>query len=208
MKDFVVLIDDDKDVRVFMKEILKDEIDLKFESFESVKSFMCSEIPPTIKIYLLLDIYMTNENGLEEIKNILNSYHNIEITMFSSSEDYSSLIESFKNGAVGYILKTFDTKEMKSSIDILRNGGAFLSPKMAKKLIQGFTRKKINNSSKKLTEKEFELLELLSKGNSYQEISEIIGISINGVRARVKRIYRKLHVNNKASAIQYYFNLR
>lgn len=94
-----------------------------------------------------------------------------------------------------------------SSIIDLYNGGSPMNPEIARKVIDAFTNNTIGKNKVAklpLTDREMELLELLSKGLMYKEIAENLGITTGTVKQHIHKIYDKLQVNNRTEAINKY----
>jgi DNA-binding NarL/FixJ family response regulator len=145
---------------------------------------------------ILLDIMMPEMNGLEAIDKILAKLPNVSIIINSIKDDSDTIFKALQKGAVGYIDKqSFDN----AFIDVFKsveNGGAYMTPKIARKVMDFFSGKKkvLDN----LTEREFEIANTIVEGLSYKMIADKFGISIDTVRAHIKNIYKKLSINSKS----------
>ena len=127
--------------------------------------------------------------------------------MFTVFEDNRKIFKSLKAGAKGYILKNSNHDKIVASIRELYSGGSPMNPEIARKVIDAFSTnsKDISEESRlPLTPREFELLDLLSKGLLYKEISAELGITIGTVKQHIHKIYDKLQVNNRTEAINKY----
>ncbi len=144
---------------------------------------------------LLLDIVMPELNGLDAIKPILNIYPDALIIMNTIIDDTETIFNALKFGVVGYIDKQFFNKNYIEVFDIVINGGAFMTPKIARKVVNNF---KVHNLRlEKLTNREKEIAESIIDGLSYKLIANKYNISIDTVRIHIKSIYRKLKINSK-----------
>ncbi len=145
---------------------------------------------------ILLDIMMPEMNGLEAIDKILAKLPNVSIIINSIKDDSETIFKALQKGAVGYIDKqSFDN----SFIDVFKsveNGGAYMTPKIARKVMDFFSGKKkvLDN----LTDRETEIANTILEGLSYKMIGDKFGISIDTVRAHIKNIYKKLSINSKS----------
>lgn len=205
----VSIIDDDDNVlNTFRKATLQAENVVCLSATNSIEEFLRLKVFENQKIYLFLDIYLANSLSIHFIPQIIASFPKIEIIMYSISEEYNHLIDAIHLGARGYIIKDFNTERLIQNFKIIRNGGAIISPIMATKLLQYLS--KGENSKKleaKLSKKDMELLNLLAEGWSYNKISDKIGITLDGVRGRIRSLYSKLNVSSKVQAINKYRNL-
>lgn len=145
---------------------------------------------------ILLDIMMPEMTGLEAIDKILAKLPNVSIIINSIKDDSETIFKALQKGAVGYIDKqSFDN----SFIDVFKsveNGGAYMTPKIARKVMDFFSGKKkvLDN----LTDRETEIANTILEGHSYKMIGDKFGISIDTVRAHIKNIYKKLSINSKS----------
>lgn len=160
------------------------------------------EIPQLMPDIVISDINLPNKSGIDAMKFIKNLFPQIQFIMFTIYEDSDQVFDALKSGASGYILKNTTPIKIIESIIELSEGGSPMSPSIARKVINTFNS---NLSSKKvedlLTHREFEVLELLSKGFLYKEIADKLFISISTVKRHINHIYEKLQVQNKTEAV-------
>lgn len=160
---------------------------------------------------VLLDIGLPKASGIEllEIMGDINvdKENGMQFCMFTVFEDSERIFESIKAGAKGYILKHSEPEEIIKFLIELYEGGSPISPIIARKVLDAFIR--LNNEKSEyqlpLTTREKELLELLSIGLMYKEISIVLGITLGTVKQHVHHIYDKLQVNNRTEAINKYY---
>lgn len=122
--------------------------------------------------------------------------------MFTIYEDDEKVFEALSAGASGYLLKKTPLGKIVDALAELHEGGSPMSTQIARKVIQSL--QKHNESveeSKLLTNKEHEVLRLLSQGHLYKEIAVKLNISISTVKKHLHNVYQKLHVNNRTEAI-------
>lgn len=145
---------------------------------------------------ILLDIMMPEMSGIDAIDKILAKLPNVSIIINSIKDDSETIFKALQKGAVGYIDKqTFDN----SFIDVFKsveNGGAYMTPKIARKVMDFFSGKK--KMPDNLTEREVDVANAILEGLSYKMIGDKFGISLDTVRAHVKNIYKKLSINSKS----------
>jgi len=160
------------------------------------------EIPQLMPDIVISDINLPVKSGIEAMKYIKNLFPQIQFIMFTIYEDSDQVFDALKSGASGYILKNTTPNKIIESIIELSEGGSPMSPSIARKVINTFNS---NLSSKKvedlLTHREFEVIELLSKGFLYKEIADQLSISISTVKRHINHIYEKLQVQNKTEAV-------
>ena len=160
------------------------------------------EIPRLKPDIVISDINLPVKSGIDAMKYIKNLFPQIQFIMFTIYEDSDQVFDALKSGASGYILKNTTPSKIIESIIELSEGGSPMSPSIARKVINTFNS---NLSSKKvedlLTHREFEVIELLSKGFLYKEIADQLSISISTVKRHINHIYEKLQVQNKTEAV-------
>jgi DNA-binding NarL/FixJ family response regulator len=155
---------------------------------------------------IIMDINMPEMNGIEATAFITNRWPNIKIIMSTVFDDEQNLFDAIMAGASGYLLKDEPPQKIHRSIYEALEGGAPMSPLIAKKALS-MIKLGLPEEAKKetidygLTERELEVLEHLSKGLSYEQIADNLFISYGTVRKHVENIYRKLKVNNRVEAI-------
>ncbi len=160
------------------------------------------EIPQLKPDIVISDINLPIKSGIDAMKFIKNLFSQIQFIMFTIYEDSDQVFDALKSGASGYILKNTTPSKITEAIIELSEGGSPMSPSIARKVINTFNS---NLSSKKvedlLTHREFEVIELLSKGFLYKEIADQLSISISTVKRHINHIYEKLQVQNKTEAV-------
>lgn len=156
---------------------------------------------------ILMDIEMPVVNGIEATEIIKQKYPHIKIIMLTVFDNDENIFNAIKAGADGYLLKEINTEKLYDGIVETLNGGAAMHPSIAMKTLRllrnplefGFTK---GQDYIKLTNREIEVLEQLSKGLVYSLIADNLVLSTGTVRKHVEHIYKKLQVHNKLEAVQ------
>ena len=156
---------------------------------------------------ILMDIEMPKMNGIEATRIIKNKFPQIKIIMLTVLDNDENIFHALKNGAEGYLMKEISAPELYKAIVEIENGGAVMTPSIALKTLKLFRNPKDftiqkDESSAKLTLREIEVLEQLSKGLKYDEIAKNLFLSSGTIRKHIENIYAKLHAHNKLEAIQ------
>lgn len=149
---------------------------------------------------ILMDIDMPGIGGIEGVKNAKAILPDVQIIMFTVFEDEDRLFECLMAGATGYILKKNKASEILLAIKDVFSGGIPITPEIARKVIGVFKREK-PAVQHNLTERELELLKMLSFGRTYKNIAAELSISIETVRSHLKNIYMKMHVASGTEAV-------
>lgn len=192
----VVIVEDIETVREGIAALIDKGNDLicvaKFPDAESALTKIGSLDPDVI----LVDIGLPGQSGIDLTRQIKIRHPLIQIMMLTIYQDDERIFDSLKAGATGYILKNTPPLKLISAIEELHHGGSPMSPDIARKVVEAFHMPAADNRAD-LTEREKEILSLLCQGYRYKEIAERLFISIDTVRAHVRHIYDKLHVNSR-----------
>lgn len=157
---------------------------------------------------ILMDIQMPEKDGIATTEYVKNKYPHIKILMLTVFDDDDNIFRSIQAGADGYLLKETNPTELYKAIKDVLEGGAAMTPSVALKTLnilrhpQKMTSDKVQVEEIKLSKRETEILEQLSKGLNYQQIAENLIISPSTVRKHIENIYKKLQVHNKMEAVQ------
>lgn len=197
------IVEDNKKIRDLIQRYLdmQDgmECPVAVDSVEEMLEHLEKHERPNV---MLMDIQLPGMSGIKGMEIIKSKYPEIEIMMLTVYHDSHKIFDSLKAGASGYLLKHTSLPEIKESIENLMKGGAPMSPQIARKVISHFNEeapKKNENSM--LTNREQDIVNGLVDGLSYKMIADRYDISIDTVRAHIRNIYKKLHVNSKAEVI-------
>jgi DNA-binding NarL/FixJ family response regulator len=148
---------------------------------------------------IIMDIELNGKmNGIECTAKLKKQYPIIDILILTVFDDSIQVFEALRAGACGYMTKTSALNEIVNALDQACNGGAPMSHKIARMVLNSFQK----NPNSPLTEKEDKILNLLSKGGSYKTAALEFGVSIETIKFHIKNIYIKLHVNKKEDAIE------
>jgi DNA-binding NarL/FixJ family response regulator len=200
----ILIVEDDSAYRTELERVIQFQPQLKcllsVPSGEALKELL----PAKAKVdVVLLDINLPGESGLELLPFLTKRFPSAQIIMLTAIEDGTMLLKAFNRGATGYLIKDFSVIQFPRFMQVLKDGGALLSPKMAKYIVEYFNPSSLHTSSiDLLSSKEVHVLRLLAEGQTYEQISELLNIGINGVRFHVKNIYRKLNVKKKLDALR------
>jgi len=149
---------------------------------------------------MLTDIGLPGMSGVDLIKKAKEEMPGLEIMAHTVYEDRENVFAAIKAGASGYILKGSSPREIIESIYSLYNGGAPMSPKIARKIIHEF-QDEASNDQFLLTPREIEIAKLIEEGLTYKEIGEQLSISTHTVHTHIKKIYEKLQAKDRNDAI-------
>ncbi|PWK17569.1 response regulator [Xanthomarina spongicola] len=204
----IAIVDDNSFLITAVKEKLSffDDLNLKFSAINGSDLLIKLEDNHNLDL-ILMDIEMPVLNGIETTEIIKQKYPHIKIIMLTVFDNDENIFNSIKAGADGYLLKEINAQDLHDGILETLNGGAAMNPSIALKTLK-LLRNPLNIENKqeqediKLTTREIEVLEHLSKGLSYNAIAQNLILSTGTVRKHIENIYNKLQVHNKIEALQ------
>ena len=160
-----------------------------------------SQVKTHVPDVILMDIDMPGMNGIEAVKKIRAFNKSSQIIMLTVFDDNEHVFQALYSGANGYLLKKNISDRLIDSIAEVLEGGAPMSPAIARMVISSMEKQQQVKDSYQLTNREREILQLLSKGNSFKMMAAMLHLSIDTVRTHTKHIYDKLHVNSQIEAV-------
>jgi DNA-binding NarL/FixJ family response regulator len=168
------------------------------------ESLLCELNSVEADVYLL-DINLPGRSGIELLAEIKKQKNDVLCMMLTVFEDEHHVFDALATGANGYLLKETSPEEIIKAIIELKDGGAPMSPLIARKVLEFFhTAPKVEELAA-LSEREITILKALSTGLLYKEIADHLFISKETVKKHLSHIYTKLHVQNRTEAVLKYF---
>ena len=203
----IAIVDDNVFLQKAIAEKLSffDDLILKFTAINGKDLLTKLEANKNIDL-ILMDIEMPECNGIEATKMVKSKYPQLKIIMLTVFDNDENIFNAIKAGANGYLLKEVNPNDLHQGIIETLNGGAAMNPSIALKTLK-LLRNPVEFAQKeqeeiKLSTREIEVLEQLSKGLSYNIIANNLILSPSTVRKHIENIYNKLQVHNKLEAIQ------
>jgi DNA-binding NarL/FixJ family response regulator len=192
----IAIVEDDNEIRQTLSLIIDGSRGFSCKyAFPDGESAIVSI--PTLPIdVVLMDIDLPGKSGIDVTRQLKRQCPEIDFIMLTVLSDDDSIFESLCVGASGYLLKDTDPTDLLMHIKEVFEGGSPMSSQVARRIISSF--RIIDNP---LSNRETEVLKMLSKGMNYKEIAEDLFLSPHTIKTHIKNIYSKLHVNNRAEAI-------
>ena len=154
---------------------------------------------------VLMDIVLPNLSGIEAVQAINECHPEVSVIILSAFVDTSKVVQAIQAGAAGYLMKDVDPQELATAIQATRQGKLYLHPEAARRLAEAMRPDPDQHEPTPdvLTERELEVLRLVTHGLSNQEISVQLNITLKTVKAHVSSILQKLGVENRVQAALY-----
>lgn len=209
MKEITVsIVDDNRDLRYALEEIISMAEGYSCIAAFSTASEAIRSLPGIKPDVVLMDINLGgDESGIDCVRELKPQMPATNFMMCTVYEEDEKIFEALNAGASGYILKKTAPVKLLEAIRELYEGGAPMSSQIARKVVTAFQSKPTGQDREldDLSNREKEILELLSKGLMYKEIAAHLFISQETVRKHVYHIYEKLHVNNRIEAVNKFY---
>lgn len=216
MTTTIAIIDDHQLFREGFKRIL--EIEKSFQVIaEGVDGIEVASIEKEYKPdVFIIDISMPLMNGLEATRKLIENNPNTKVMILSISEDEHYVTEALQSGAIGYLLKEMSASELIDAVHLVAEGGSYLHPKVINNILNEYRKLaekhlredeafeqslKLCRPLHLLTNRECEVLQLITDGKSNSQIGEALFISEKTVRSHVSRILQKVKVNDRTEAV-------
>jgi len=200
----ILICDDHAVVREGLRALIATEADMEVvgEANDGEKAVAAYRaLNPDVT---LLDMVMPRMDGLEAIRVIKGEYPQARILVLTSFAEDDMVFPAIKSGALGYLLKDSSPDELIRAIRDVSRGEASLHPSIARRLIMELSQPStLPPTPEPLTEREVEVLKLVAKGYSNEEIADALVVSERTARGHVSSILSKLHLANRTQAALY-----
>lgn len=153
---------------------------------------------------LLCDLGLPDGSGIDLIRQEAQTGRDTDILVVTMFANQKNILDAVRAGARGYLLKDERIEDCMEAIRKIRQGGSPISPIIARQLLKEITPPQADDPTPlavPLTDREYEVLNLLSRGLSNADCAGVLSISSNTVGTHVKNIYRKLEVKSRAEAL-------
>ena len=210
MKTSVAIVEDNHDIRIALEQIIESSEYYSFAGSCISGEEALVKLPFLNPKVVLMDIGLGGISGIEVVRELKATHPEILFMMCTIYEEDEKIFEALSAGASGYILKKTSPAKLLEGIKELIEGGAPMSSQIARKVVAAFQNKPntaaiVGSALDVLSKRENEILEMLSTGLLYKEISDKLYISSETVRKHVYHIYEKLHVSNRVEAVNKFF---
>jgi DNA-binding NarL/FixJ family response regulator len=151
---------------------------------------------------VLMDINLPGMNGVECVRQLKQLLPQTQVMMLTVYEDTENIFNALTAGANGYMLKRTSSKELLEAIHEVHRGGSPMTMHIARKVVSSFQKTAATaQPTENLSDREQQVLDLLSQGLMYKEIADKLAISYETVHTYIRRIYEKLQVRTRTEAV-------
>jgi DNA-binding NarL/FixJ family response regulator len=196
------IVEDNVFFKNCLLELINNETDLvcnhSFNSCEKTLRQLELGIHPNI---ILLDIGLPGMSGLEGIQKFKQFAPSTQIIIITVHEDSDSIFQAICSGAAGYLLKDSPGEKIIEAIHDVQKGGSPINAQIARKVLKAFAASNIPSPDYDLTGREREILLHMINGLTKKEIGVKLSLSHHTIDTHVRKIYEKLHVNKRSSAV-------
>jgi DNA-binding NarL/FixJ family response regulator len=203
----IVLCDDHQLIREGLRSLLERQPDMSVvgEGINGLEAIsLARDKKPDI---MILDIGMPELNGIAATRRIIEDFKKIKILALSMHSDHHFVTEMLEAGASGYMLKDSAFTELTNAIRTIMAGGLFISPRLAGNVLDAFAHaSKPNRKARQrieLSEREKEILQMISEGKSSKEVAGNLNISIKTVETHRQHIMQKIGIHNVAALTKF-----
>lgn len=195
------IVEDTESFRKNIAVLLNQTNDLRCE-----RTFTCCEdaiaaIDEDLPDVILMDISLPGIDGIEGMKRIKAIAPSVQVIMLTVFDDHDKILRAICSGASGYLLKSTPVDKIIESLKEILDGGAPMSPQIAKKVLAMFPHAQRPHEGHSLTPRELEILKLLVEGRIKKEIGAEIGLSYHTIDKHMRNIYAKLNVHTRTGAV-------
>jgi DNA-binding NarL/FixJ family response regulator len=165
---------------------------------------------------LLCDLGLPRMSGIDVTREVKAKHPGIEILIFTIFDEEEKVLDAVRAGASGYLLKGATADKIVDAIKEVRGGGTVIQPNLARRLLRHFKvepapepgvakpaapEPQVEGPTRKLSDREQEILQLIAKGVSNAEAAQMLGVSRATIRTHLEHIYQKLEVTNRVEAV-------
>jgi DNA-binding NarL/FixJ family response regulator len=203
----VLLVEDDPHIRhVIAQELLADDRILLVAQGQGFKDGRRKVVQHEFEV-LLVDLNLGDGSGFELIEQVKTHRPSAEVVVITAVEDEEHALRAFELGANGYLVKNSWFGNFPQAVLQVVNGGASITPNLARRLLHRMDQKQVDRTSRvareRLSDREREILKMVALGYTSTEIGERLHISGQTVNTHIRNTYHKIQVKNRAQAVSW-----
>ncbi len=199
----IIIVDDHSIVREGLKQIVAEVSDINVSGEAASYTELISLLKNTDCSLVVMDINIPENSGIEITKEITLQYPHIRVLILSMYSEEQYGVRAIKAGASGYLQKVSAPTDLITAIRKIYNGGKYISPLLAEKLVDFINTSKDNLPHEILSDREYTVMLKIAAGLSAEEIANELNISMNTVYSYRNRIFEKIHLKSNVELTQY-----
>lgn len=198
----VWVVEDHRETRETIKELIDSEPGLvctkAFGSAEEILAYIKDHYVPEV---IVCDVGLPGMSGIELVERLRPIASGTKVVMMTVHEEKEKIHSALTAGASGYLTKPPSADELIGAIRDVMSGGAAMSPRVARKVLEIFAQQHVSPYNYQLTAREQEVLEELVAGKTKKRIARDLSLSVCTVDTHLRSVYAKLHVNTQTAAV-------
>lgn len=197
----LAIVHDNRAVLEHLKHILAGEATISLVGCYSSGTDALRQLKRISPDAVLASLDLPDMSGTDFIRQVRSKVPGTDVLVYTHCEDQERVFSALHAGASGYLLKGIKPGDLVESLISLHQGGAPLSPRIARMVVTGFHLGNSTNSPGRLTQREKDILSCLGNRMNYKEIARALSISPHTARTHIRNIYEKLQVKNRDEAL-------
>ena len=199
----VLIVDDHAVLRAGLRMLIDAENDMETVGEAGTVRDAIFEARSAKPDLVLMDVVMPGESGLEGVPKLLHEQPGVKVLVLSMQDDPRYVREAFAVGASGYVLKEAADAEVVTAIREVAGGGRYVHPELGARLVLAEAEAERRADEDPLSEREREVLRLLARGHTNQEIAEQLFISVRTAETHRAHVMQKLRLGSRAELVSY-----
>jgi len=197
----VLLVDDHELIRLGMRQVLRDIVDIKIVGEATSGEEALALINVLVPDVVLMDIKMRGIGGLETMKRIVSAYPEIRVLILTVYDEELYLPRALQYGAAGYVNKNANADEIVHAIRVVYHGKRYVSPEIAQSVVFSDSEEK-KSPLLGLSDRELQIAIMIAKGHETSEISRDLNLSVKTINSYCYRIFKKLNIKGRVALVR------
>lgn len=202
----VLIADDHQIFREGVKRILAEESGVSKVGEAAHAQDVLDSIDHDVWDIVILDIGLPGRSGIDILKEIKHRRPQLPVLMLSMYPADQYAVRAIRAGASGYLTKSSAAQDLMKALTAIQGGGKYISPEIADALAENIQMKNPEAPHERLSDREFEVFQLIASGKTVGEIAKELNLSVNTVSTHRAHILEKLNVRNNSDIVQYALN--